>query len=252
MDVFNSDAWKQQWANFMSYPYVMVPPLVIVAIAVWCFRGWQFDARLQLADKRAAWANEVRDEIIRQFKDFKEAVASGAGTDALTARISKLEAPLNALAGIFSATEGSDIANFRGTVENEEDHPRKTAMLTRTLRARDAQSEFKKADQTIMSVSKHFEEPYPSDADWRADFSIWERAMSLVDNIMREWDPSHKPFLYIPLKHFKGGVLPLPIQSNITCDAKKLYGAAWIAQCNYADRRDAIILNFYIASQLPQ
>ena len=86
------------------------------------------EARLKLADDKAAAANEVRDDIARQFNDFKADVAAGAGFGAITTRVEKLEASFSeltttsnavrsVLTGGLSATEEADIANFRGTVE---------------------------------------------------------------------------------------------------------------------------------------
>jgi len=103
----------------MSAPYIIFPLLAIVAIAVWWLRGWQikiFEARLQLADQRAAWAKEAKDEIERQFNAFKVEVAakSGNGGDAATA--AKVEAAIDKLDAILSASRG-DRADFRGTVE---------------------------------------------------------------------------------------------------------------------------------------
>jgi hypothetical protein len=120
MGVLNPDTWKQQWDNFMNYPYIMAVGMIITAVIVWWFRGFQvkiFEARLKFADERAARAN---DDIAKQFKDFREEIAAGEGTgiSELTARIEKLEATVrSAVTGVLSITEAPDIANFRGTVE---------------------------------------------------------------------------------------------------------------------------------------
>jgi hypothetical protein len=95
----------------MRYPYIMAVGVATTAIVVWWFRGFQlkiFKARLKLA-------SETKDEVVRQFNDLKAAVAAGAGVDALTARIEKLEAAVHsALTGTLNATEGADIG---GAVE---------------------------------------------------------------------------------------------------------------------------------------
>jgi hypothetical protein len=123
-------------------------------------------------------------------------------------------------------------------------------VLSRSLRARDAQSRFKNADETIMATAKKFEEYYPDDAAWQADYAIWERNMSQMDNLMQQCDSRHKSFQDIRVRDFKGDAPPL--QNGITSNAKRLYGAVWIAQRNYSDRRNGILHNFFIESKLPQ
>jgi outer membrane murein-binding lipoprotein Lpp len=116
MDVFNPDVWKQQWATFVSAPYIIAPFVIGAFFGGWLLRGIKsegkiagletkieglasvFEARLRFADDRAARANEVRDDIARQFKDFKADVVAGAGMDALTARVATIEAMIDKLA----------------------------------------------------------------------------------------------------------------------------------------------------------
>jgi hypothetical protein len=38
-EIFSSDMWKHQWDAFMSAPYIMIPPLILTALATWWFRG---------------------------------------------------------------------------------------------------------------------------------------------------------------------------------------------------------------------
>jgi outer membrane murein-binding lipoprotein Lpp len=124
--------WRIQWNAFLSAPYIILPPAIILAVATWWFRGTMFqstiaglreqikafEARLKLADDRAAWANEVRDDIARQFKDFKAEIASGgAWKDALTARVAtmgatidKLEAANNAVRSAIGVSVGASVA----------------------------------------------------------------------------------------------------------------------------------------------
>jgi hypothetical protein len=90
--------------------------ITVIAVSItWFLVNWGYRERLKLADERKAFANDVRDDIARQFKDFKEAAAAGAGIDALSARIEKLEAAVrSALTGTLAAMEGADIG---GVVE---------------------------------------------------------------------------------------------------------------------------------------
>ena len=126
MDALNPDTWKHLWGAVLSTPYIMMPPIAIAAGWVgWWLRGIKSEGKIagleaesKLADRRAAWASEVRDDIARQFKEFKEAEASRAGNDALIARIERLEAAvLSAVTGILDATEGADTANFHGKIK---------------------------------------------------------------------------------------------------------------------------------------
>jgi hypothetical protein len=160
MDILNPDTWKQQWVAFMTAPYIIGSFIVGAGLIGWWLRGIKsegkivgfegtiasqkagfdaiisglngqiavFEVRLKLTDEKAGWANEVRDDIARQFNDFKADVAAGAGIGAVISRVEKLEASFSelttasnavrsALTGVLNATEGADIANFHGTVE---------------------------------------------------------------------------------------------------------------------------------------
>jgi hypothetical protein len=133
----------------------------------------------------------------------------------------------------------------RGIAQNKaslEELRTKAAMLTRSLRARDAQSIIKEADQVVMSTSKKLlEEAYPDEAAWADDYAAWEKAMIRIDNLMSQWTQQHhKPFLDLRLKDFEAGAPP-PRQSNIKSDANVTrYKTAWMAQSSYANRRDGI------------
>jgi len=123
MDVFNPDTWEQQWADFMSYPYIMVTGIAITAGVVWWFRGFQikiFEGRLKLATEKVDLADRAKNEVEKQFRAYKEEVASGGGNDALAARVATVEAAFAELAAASNAVRTAltgDIANFRGTVE---------------------------------------------------------------------------------------------------------------------------------------
>ena len=81
---------------------------IIFAVALtWCVVNWGYQQRLKLADERVKWANDVRDDIIRQFKDFKEDAGAGAGVVALTARIEQLETSFNKLTAADNAVRSA-------------------------------------------------------------------------------------------------------------------------------------------------
>jgi hypothetical protein len=99
MDALNPDTWKQQWEAFMNAPYIIITPSLIIAVATWWIRGWQvrvYKERLQLASERTAFANEAKDDVIRQFNDLK-AEAAKAGNGALAARVANVEAAIEKL-----------------------------------------------------------------------------------------------------------------------------------------------------------
>jgi hypothetical protein len=113
-------------------------------------------------------------------------------------------------------------------------------MLTRSLRARDAQSIIKEADQVIMSTYKKLlEEVYPDEASWADDYAAWEKAMSRIDNLMSQWTQQHhEPFLDIRLKDFEASAPP-PQQIKSDANATR-YKTAWLAQSSYANRREGL------------
>ena len=131
----------------------------------------------------------------------------------------------------------------RGIAQNKaglEEIRTKAAMLTRSLRARDAQSIIKEADQVIMSTYKKLlEEAYPDEASWADDYAAWENAMSRIDNLMSQWTQQHhKPFLDIRLKDFEASAPP-PQQIKSDANATR-YKTAWLAQSSYANMREGL------------
>jgi hypothetical protein len=112
------DFWEREWPVIREAPHLVfgggIAITVLTVSITWVLVNWGYRQRLTLADEREAFAEKVSD-IARQFKDFKEAIAAGAGIDALTSRIERLEAAVfSALSGTLDTTEGLDIANFRG------------------------------------------------------------------------------------------------------------------------------------------
>src|SRR5450755_535211 len=131
----------------------------------------------------------------------------------------------------------------RGIAQNKaslEELRTKAAMLTRSLRARDAQSIIKEADQVIMSTYKKLlEEVYSDEASWADDYAVWEKAMSRIDNLMSQWTQQHhKPFLDIRLKDFEDSAPP-PQQIKSDANATR-YTTAWLAQSSYANMREGL------------
>jgi hypothetical protein len=116
----------------------------------------------------------------------------------------------------------------------------KAALLTRSLRAKDAQSIIKEADQVVMSTYKKLlEEPHPDEAAWADDYAAWEKAMSRIDDLMSQWTHQHHvPFLNTRLKDSEASVPP---PQHIKSDANATrYKTAWLAQSNYANKREGL------------
>jgi len=119
-------------------------------------------------------------------------------------------------------------------------------MLSTALRARDAESKVKEADQIIMSISKRLlNEAYPDESAWAADYAAWEAAIKRIDSIISEWTQRNKPFLDIRLRDFELGAPALPSQSNIKSDANVMhYKTVWLVQRRYANERENIFIFF--------
>lgn len=112
----------------------------------------------------------------------------------------------------------------------------RVTMLTRSLRARDALSIIKEADQVVMPASrKLLEESYANEPAWVAD---WERAMTQIDSLWPQWQPHDKRFLDIHAKDFERSALSPP--SNIAINVTR-YMTVGIAQQRYADMREGIL-----------
>jgi|ERR1700730_4542152 hypothetical protein len=95
------DFWAKEWPVIRDAPHLVLGGIIIIiAITgsiIWLIINWGYRQRLKLAYEREAFADKVRDDIARQFNDFKGAAAAGVGIDALIARVAKLEASHNEL-----------------------------------------------------------------------------------------------------------------------------------------------------------
>jgi hypothetical protein len=112
MGVFDTDTWKQQWETFLNAPYIIASFMAGAGMIGWWLCGIKsgrkidgleariivFEDRLKFADERAAHADEVRDDVIRQFQTYRTEVdAANIGNSALSATAAKLEAALDKL-----------------------------------------------------------------------------------------------------------------------------------------------------------
>src|ERR1700730_15394481 len=81
------DFLEEEWPLIAGAPHLfwggMITAILLSAPTTWFVVNWGYRQRLKLADERETFANKVRDDIARQFKEFKEAVGDGAGNDAL-------------------------------------------------------------------------------------------------------------------------------------------------------------------------
>jgi hypothetical protein len=85
----------------------IIATIIFTVSITWFVVNWGYRQRLRLGDERVKYANDVRDDIIRQFKDFKEEAGAGAGVIALTARIEQLETSFNKLTAADNAVRSA-------------------------------------------------------------------------------------------------------------------------------------------------
>jgi hypothetical protein len=122
MGIFSTDTWKQQWETFLNAPYIIASFMAVAWLIGWWLRGIKserridglegrvivFEDRLKFADERAARANEVRDDVIRQFQTYKAEVASAnIENSALAATAAKIEAALDKLVTVTNETRSA-------------------------------------------------------------------------------------------------------------------------------------------------
>jgi len=121
VEVFNSDAWKQQWATLTNAPYLMLPLLALVAVAAWWFRGKTsegeikglreriagFEDLLKFAAEKAASANEARDEVQKQFQAYKAEVSAYTGKADLAEIAAKMDAAIEKLSAANQAVSSA-------------------------------------------------------------------------------------------------------------------------------------------------
>ena len=146
-----------------------------------------------------------------------------------------------------------ELAKLQSLVEsNRKQSEMVYEILSKAIRARDAESIIKEADQQIISIGKKLlEESYPDEAAWADAYTIWEKAMTRIDNVLSSWQKEHyTPFLDIRRKDFEGGT---PSPSNIKSDQNIIrYKTVWLAQPRYANIRENIFIYFSSkAGELP-
>ena len=144
-----------------------------------------------------------------------------------------------------------EVEELKARVQSDREQAALSYRILRTsLRARDAKSIIKEADQVIMSTSKKLlEEPYPNKSAWAVDYEVWKAAVSRIDSLMSKWTQHHKPFL--DLKDLELGAPVPPSQSNINSAFNVTrYKILWLSQQSYADRRKSIFIFFSSKAEL--
>jgi hypothetical protein len=119
VDLLNLENAKQQWATFVSAPYIIVPSMILAAIVAWWVRSFKaatrisglegviaglrerievFEDRLKLAKEQAEAAQQARAAVEKQFAAYKaEISAHGEVAASLAAIAVKIEAALERL-----------------------------------------------------------------------------------------------------------------------------------------------------------
>jgi len=129
MGVFNPDTWKQQWETFLNAPYIIAAFMAMAGLTGWWLRGIKserridgLESRLKLADERAAWANEIKDEALkaiaaeRQFRTLKAEIEANGGNGALAELVVKVKAAVEQFSAADEAAR-SAIAIATGASE---------------------------------------------------------------------------------------------------------------------------------------
>jgi hypothetical protein len=113
MGAFDTD-WKQQWETFLKAPYIIASFMFVAGLIGWWLSGIKsgrridgLDAQLKIAHKRAAWAIEVRDDVIGKFQTYRAEVTANAGNSTLAATAAKLETALDKLVAATNAVRSA-------------------------------------------------------------------------------------------------------------------------------------------------
>jgi hypothetical protein len=165
-------------AAFMSWVASYITPIYQYGWGAAVFAGVGFACIVTLVISCALVAWRYFNPLPEQPVTSREKCQEAPPADALLNRFAEAER------GIAQNKVGLDELRTR------------VAMLTRSLRARDAEYIIKEADQVIMSTSKKLlNEPYSDESSWAADYAVWETAIRRIDGIMSEWTPNHRPIL---------------------------------------------------------
>jgi hypothetical protein len=185
------------------------------------------NAKLEQAERELATNEQIRTELVR--------------------KTSHNDGGLAALISMFEQLKSLVESNRKQAAQCDQ-------ILSRSLRARDAEAIINEADQEVISiVRKLLEGSYSNEAAWASDYTRWNKAMTRIDGVISQWQEHHKPFLDIRLKDFEAGAPTPPPQSNIKSDQNVMrYKTVWLAQQSYANTRDNIFIYFSSkAGELP-
>jgi len=113
-------------------------------------------------------------------------------------------------------------------------------LLSRALRARDAEAMLKEADQKVIDLGdKLLDARHQDDSAWAIDFQEWKRYLTQIDHLMASWDKSYRPSLDIRQHDYEAGAPTAPKHIVDKQDANSTrYKTVWIAQSTYKERRD--------------
>jgi ribosomal protein S27AE len=131
MDLFEPSEWQKQWTTFRNAPFILFPPVVIVAIVTWWFREWYSSAttealnstilnlreqiaileqRLKLAAEQSEAAKKANAEAGDQVHSLKSDLAANPELtrrlEILEASMAQLSAANNALSSTVSSAVG--------------------------------------------------------------------------------------------------------------------------------------------------
>jgi hypothetical protein len=123
--------------------------------------------------------------------------------------------------------------------------------LAQALRARDAEVIIKEADTIVSNVGARLINAHPSvyadQRHWMPDYERWYQAMSRIDTVYAQWQPSHGPFLDIRRTDYEQFHKKAP--EHIRSDKTAMqYKTLCLAQLRYGKERKDIFSYFHAKS----
>jgi hypothetical protein len=118
MGVADLDFLAKEWPVITGAPYLFVGAIIATIISAvpitWFIVSWGyrrqiavFEDRLKLAAEKVELADRAKGDVEKQFHAYREAVAAGAGYDALAERVANVETAIEKLSAANNAVRSA-------------------------------------------------------------------------------------------------------------------------------------------------
>jgi hypothetical protein len=222
---------------------------IIMLVSSFCLIAWRYFNPLGPVEGGKV---KIENPNTGQFVDLVEHI-DRLETESKKRQETSLNASL-ALQGMLGKLEdkierlGNDLTQLRDKTESDMRSARDSSLIiTRSLRARDAESMISKSDAIIMELAPSLiradSERFDGPGSWSLNFNTWNDAVHQIDSVVCQWQQHFKPFLDLRTKDYESCHRNAPdnIMSNETATK---YKTLCLVHSRYLSERSPIFTYF--------